>query len=382
MKYILRNILSLFQREKAAAVCLVCGFLISALALLFLFGLYHQVAQKNLANVNGLQYMEMEIETPQKDITWERVKKCFNRLDQNTLEALSDITMKAAIDSDPENYYGSFNFDYTLDEKGDPAYLDMTDLLQSMGQLYEGRWFTREEFDHGEKVALGLGYDYADFAEQEEYTLRYEDGSKDQYLIDGESYRRIGACLLWTTPTIPVTCLKEDAPVITLAFGFKNLSITARQYGNIKEVFDEEFSGAVKVPEKNFKELDANYYLLMALLLVSVGILTAVVLSLLLTYVWQQQEGMYAVCRLCGMKRKESVAYFAAECALLSLVCFVVAAIPYLHFAVPRITDIMGFFGEGYTGVSMAALCGSFLMGNVIVSGMIAAGRLARRRIV
>lgn len=382
MKYILRNVLSLFQRERTAAVCLVCGFFISAVALLFLFGLYYQVAQKNLANVNGLQYMEMEIETPQKDLTWKRVKKCFNRLDKNTLKAVSDMTMKAAVDSDPKDYYGSFNFDYTLDEKGDPAYLDMANSLQNMGQLYQGRWFTKEEFDHGERVALGLGYDYTDFGEQKEYTVRYEDGSKDKYLIDGKSYRRIGSVLLWTTPTIPVTCLEDDAPVITLAFGFKNLSVTAKQYGNIKKVFDEEFSGALKVPEMNFKELDSNYYLLMALLLVSVGILTAVVLSLLLTYVCQQQERIYAICRLCGMEKKKSVAYFAAECALLSFVCFVAAAIPYMYFAVPLITDVMGFFGEGYTIVSLAALCGSFLMGNVIVSIIIAAGRLAKRGIL
>ncbi|MCH5267866.1 MAG: FtsX-like permease family protein [Lachnospiraceae bacterium] len=382
MKYILRNVLSLFQRERTAAVCLVCGFLISAVALLFLFGLYYQVAQKNLANVNGLQHMEMEMETLQKDITWKRVKRCFNRLDKDTLKAVSGIVMKAAVDGDLEDYYGSFNFDYTLDEKGTPAYLDMTESLQSMGQLYEGRWFTRDEFDHGERVALGLGYDYTDFAEQKEYTVRYEDGSKDKYLIDGKSYRRIGAALLWTTPTIPVTCLKDDAPVIALAFGFKNVSVTAKQYGNIKEVFDEEFSGALKVPEKDFKELDSNYYLLMTLLLVSVGILTAVVLSLLLTYVCQQQEGIYAVCRLCGMEKKKSVAYFATECALLSFVCFVAAAIPYMYFAVPRITDVMAFFGEGYTGVSLAALCGSFLMGNVIVSSIIAAERLTKRGIV
>ena len=53
-----------------------------------------------------------------------------------------------------------------------------------------------------------------------------------------------------------------------------------------------------------------------------------------------------------------------------------------MYFAVPLITDVMAFFGEGYTGVNLVALCGSFLMGNVIVSSIIAAGRLAKRGIV
>lgn len=364
MVYLMKNICMLLHKTKFASILLLLGFTTTFVVFLFVYGVYYQISEKKLADVNSIDFLELEVED-NSAITWKRVEQCYKKLDAYTTRAIQSVTMNAIIGENTGDYFDAFSFDYALDKKGNIAYLE-TNIMETNG--YSGRWFTKDEFDHASRVAVGSPYEYLDMGGQEIYTKKYENNRKDEYLIDGKKYKRIGTAYLWTTPIIPVTCLDRKAQVTRIAFAFKNKSITQSQYDDLKKVFLEEFGTAIKLPKIQLQSFDKNYYFMMLSIVITIGFVCICVLSLLICYLYENQKDCIRAYRVCGVSEKKIYRFLSLEIILIASVSIIVSLPVFFGLIVPKTTEMMGYFKEGYAVMNVLFLVIIYQVINFVIS--------------
>lgn len=369
MIYVLKAVKRAFGKNKAASICLVIGFISTFIIFLFTYGVYYQISEKKLAQVNNVRYLEFEIKKP-KEVTYERVKKCFVNLNKSTCNAIRYIRLDSYFAGESEDYWNRFVFNFKLNEKGQVSYADMS---KAYGfEMFSGRWFTEEEFNNASKVALGNSYEFVDTCGQGLYTQKFEYGSNDKYLINGEVYKRIGVNTFAVTPLIPITCLNDDAEVVLLGIVMKNESITTAQYLDIKEAFDKEFGDSIYLGDINLKELDLNYYYMISAILIVVALLCVVVLSLMISYMFREQSDLARTYIVCGVNTRKTCRLYAFEILSFLVVGIIISIQVFINIIMPVIDKNMEFFSDGYSNNTFVILSAIYLFVSYIVSVILA----------
>lgn len=382
MKYIIVNIRNLFQKNKMVSGMLLIGMLISSYVILFCVGMLYQVFEKKLTDLNPLDFLQIQcVDTKEQCVRWSELKQFFKQLDKNVNTSIDLVSMKASLEDKPsEDSFDEFSFDYLLSAAGEPAYCDLTSYLRSMGALYDGRYYTEEEFNNREAVALSNGYEYINNGNQAKYTKKYEaDATGDTYLIDGVTFKRIGSAFFWTTPVFPVTLLKEEARIDYFGFEFKDYSLTEKRYNSICRLVDSCFDGRAEVANVKFPKLDNNYYYLVGGVVVFLGLITAIILSMLYEFILMQQWDMYRVYVLCGRTKRSIAMDFIVQCLLLVSVIYLLVALLYQYGILNLLDNKLFYFREVYTIKSYLLIYLGLLFGNLMISGVIVLKKLKQK---
>lgn len=381
MKYIIKHILTLIHYEKMVTLMMILGLMVSSFVILFSYGMIYQLSQKKIDEVNLVNGFEITMHSEKNQyVSWKKLKACLKDLDEGVCNNIAEVRLIAKIDRNEEEYFKYLSFDFLLNRDGTPKYLDMTQIWRDEGLLKSGRYFTKEEFDNKELVAVGFNYEDSEVDGKQSDIARsfVKKGDKTKFIIDGKEYKNIGTAFFWTTPQFPVTALDEKKEIYNIFFEFKNSSVTNFQYENIKKVFNQHFGKLATLPDFNIKEFDSNYYIMIGLLVVFMTLLSVLVLSLLYQYLYIRNEKTYSIYMLCGCKKNSVALYYMGQCLIVAVISFVLMGWIYFKGLLPMLSNSMSYLLESYTPMRVGLLFSVFLAGNLLITAAIA-GKLLHR---
>lgn len=201
--------------------------------------------------------------------------------------------------------------------------------------------FTDEQYEKGERVVRIPHILYTSGAKDfmTGTLLFVNDGgrqiSKDEKYIEinNEKYRIIGESVGINDDSlhIPFTSLPDDTPLAgvedTVYIWFKK-SVTAKDFNEVKNIFETNLSGKAVVNNMDLSELsDKSYYKTMLLISAVITILFSINLAMIYKFVVESNRRCVAIFRLCGCSKRKSVFLFLCQALIITAPFFIISQI-------------------------------------------------------
>lgn len=202
--------------------------------------------------------------------------------------------------------------------------------------------FTDKQYEKREKIARVDHILYTDNARDfatGDMIFQNNGGRKisknEKYVeINNEKYRIIGETnnINFAQPIcIPFTALPDDTPLAGLgntASIFFKRSVTARDFNEVKNIFETNLSGKAVVNNMDLSELsDKSYYKTMLLISAVITILFSINLAMIYKFVVESNRRCVAIFRLCGCSKRKSVFLFLCQALIITAPFFIISQI-------------------------------------------------------
>lgn len=381
MNYSLKNLSSVFTRQRLLAVLLVLNVVVSCLVICFSYGLYqnYNVSVREgehqevtflsiFSNYNSVYTVEGGgTVTP---VTKGQILSMCRSFSEELADNIEYISIGLLVSNDLFLYESEENDPDALEE--DKIYLDYGIIAKhfpfavSGGEIIpSGRpadYFTDEDFSSGRK-AIYVGDECFDpdaggsTGSLDRPARRRLLTEQDKYVtIEGEQYeiRRTGEKNDGFV-YFPVTALPDDLhPFLgeysdIAGISFKS-SITASQYRELCDAVSALMGDYAYLESIQFTEAEEIYYYRTVLLIsVIIAMLAAVNMAILYRYILERRSHELTILRMCGCTRRGAVLMYLAECMMLILPLFALTELLWHKLLMRRIASLFEHFENAYS---------------------------------
>ena len=390
MNYSLKNLSSVFTRQRLLAVLLVLNVVVSCLVICFSYGLYQSYnvvieegenpvyKELTIKASDGKKHRSDEYEIDLSEVTIGEFTAMLTSLSDDLTDNISSIDLFLGVD---QNLYCECTDQEAVSDTGVYAnyiHLDVKHHMIISGGTDVG-CISDEDYSSGKKlVALGtemfgshggtIGYS------SKSYTAVPLTDEKN-IIIEGEPYEilRINGYLEGRM-IFPITSLSDDKllwtdPISNDVFTIRfNEPIKASQYNELSEAVNKYFGDRAELPKLDFKGAEELYYYRTVLLIsVVIAILAAINMAVLYRYILERRSRELAIFRICGCTGHEAVRMYLAECLTVSLPLFALSELLWHLLLMPRLAGLFEHFENAYSFKLYAAIFGIYAVSVTVV---------------
>lgn len=320
MKYIKKNFMIFFSQERAIFFLVVLCVISSAFVINFAYGLYHNYNLLKEDEENDryefcVVFNNSESIYVSKKELIETLMSFSNELNQS----VNMFYVEPNCEEWKETEMNRVTIRFCIDQ-GEIVPCELFEqIIEDEGTLYKGRYFTNQEEQNGERVALVWGDKLSDKYYNFTENLLVDD---ETILFQGNEYKIIGAQTIHPI-IVPFNSLMDSTPINNIIFHFSK-PIKRSQYDEIKEKMELNFPGCANVPELEFLETEDIYlYNTIILITISISMLSALNLAFLYKYILEKRLKTLVIFRICGCTKRKIFAIYLGECILIVIPLYI-----------------------------------------------------------
>ncbi|MBR1833459.1 MAG: hypothetical protein IJ784_13715, partial [Ruminiclostridium sp.] len=390
MRYSLKNLCSMFTKQRLLSLLLVLNIVVSCFVICFSYGLYQSYnvvieegenpvyKELTIKASDGKKHRSDEYEIDLSEVTIGEFTAMLTSLSDDLTDNISSIDLFLGVDQD---LYCECTDQEALSDTGVYAnyiHLDVKHHMIISGGTDVG-CISDEDYSSGKKlVALGtemfgshggtIGYS------SKSYTAVPLTDEKN-ITIEGEPYeilrinRHLDGRMIF-----PITSLSDDKllwaePISNDVFTIRfNEPIKVSQYSELHDTIDQYFRGKVTTPSLKFKNADELYYYRTVLIIsVLIALLVSVNMTVLYRYILERRSRELAIFRICGCTGRSAVMMYLAECLTVSLPLFALTELFWHKLLMKRIARLFEHFEGAYSPKLYAAVFGIYAVSVTVV---------------
>lgn len=362
MRYIFHDIWLLVRNKTLIYLITVISVMASVFLLHFSYSLFQSSMKQKESEVLGRKeinisvkdqyeiYDENEVNGSYKVkecqgesyATVKDVKTMLKALPEDFFDDLESVSLSAVVDNVPLYFLFSIqNQKYTICEIQKKN-------MSDFGLLTDGRYFSRSEYETGEKVALIYE---ASKNENAEFSDSILSDDKKYITLQGEQYKVIGKQQLFgDQPMVPVTAIHNDSKIYgNIHFYFYN-QINSVQYEELKEMVDLYLDPHGVLDKVHLPDQDKIYlYNTMMVIAVLIALISSLNFVILYQYLLESRKKETKAFLICGQKKWQAVLVNVTECAILTIPVYVMTAILYDHVFLKIIRAFYPYIDDHYS---------------------------------
>lgn len=330
---------------------------------LTLQGSFEEIEDKEL---NKDEFYLKASETAEHYVTVELLKKYLAEFDDSFAEKLKYIEVTAVVDELP------FRMDFSIKNgliiKSDEFEKEVED----NAMLESGRYFTGEEYQNGERVAISWDYKHWNTLSSpvsnrlavDENTMR----------IQGKNYEIIAYGTIDNDrPTIPITTLDDTTPFTEkIIFHFRK-PVRQEQYDAVAGKTEQIFGDKAVLELASLPDDDAIYlYNTIIIVTVFITLVSAINFAILYRYILSSRKQSLMVYRICGMSFGRVVLLYLGECVALTVPAYLMGILLFENVILKKVSEYYEYMNDSYSiYVYLALFAIYFLLSVLILSLMI-----------
>lgn len=363
MKYAWKNLIRMLRNDKLIAFLACLCIAASVTVMHFSYGIYQHYHALLVAEKSSTSELQIQINNSSR-VTVSALIACMKSLSAETQNAINicaanmkiDVDMKNPSEPLPDELMDTGDiwvpvFCFFNVQNGEIIPSEKFHQIQIKQNTFSGQYFTDAQFRSGEKVALfdneffkSKGKTDRESAEYRKRQIQFENPDAPEgydIMLGGERYRVIGSVDTFSTVIVPLTALPDDTQlesVLFINFGSdtENGFITRAQFENIQSTFSEHFGDAVTIPELKLPDIDLQYlYQTVLLIAVLISAVAAFNFTQLYLYILEKRRKRVSVMRICGCTKQMAAKIFLAECLMLLLPVYGLAALLFSQVILP-----------------------------------------------
>lgn len=364
MKYVFKNLKSLFWANKFIAFLLLLIEFSSIIVILFAFGAFGNFSVSKQMERDVLDELPISIsfygedqprtnpEEANGSITVDQMHMLLNGLSVQSKSAFAGFSFRVEY---PEKYFFE---DITIGPE-----VPYASSLYLSPDLFIALEYYPEEDDYGlvqtftENVALSSGryFDNEEYMNGE-YCIVLPSSSDPQYLgktieFLGNDYEVIGISGMSGSVEIrvPFDTLSGDLTISVLNIDMEK-SITSAAYDEIGRLLNDITGGRQILPESATVDFyEVNYYNTVILVSVTIAAVASVNLAILYMYILSIRRKKLGIMMLCGCSKLRAILICNGEILLVSTVIYLICAAVYQLFIIRLVTPYFEYIGGIYT---------------------------------
>ncbi len=334
MKYIIKNILHLIREDFFMFCLIVLSILGSGYLVHFSYAMYQNYMLQRQSEVSGKSHILLPAEYELEQYEYNNTIGTYKLRKVDDLQQVVDLSMVkdmvAHMSPALQHNIKEIGINIVVAGYEIPCDVCVQDgkltysegVAKDMGAALDaGRYFTKKEFDAGEKVAVAFNLHKAniDCSPFTEEML-----SKDEKTITlGETvYQVIG----WhegaaDTPFIPITSVSDDTMISSAGIEIEfNHAMTNRDQLELLQLTGSQLYGLFSVPRTEVLNLDYIYLTNTVLAICVLIVLCAALnIAMIYRYLLLTRKKHIQVFQICGMTTVRSVLLYIGECLMLML---------------------------------------------------------------
>jgi hypothetical protein len=319
--------------------------------LLFSLGLFHEFYKSSLEETYGTT--EASIRFREQTINKSQLMEMLNQMDADILENLI-VMPRGFFQEDEQTFETWFYFAFVMKDGKMCLAEEIYDNLINSNFWIEGNYFTSEQYENGEHVAIA-GYRW----DEEGYKYKMQD---NMVVVDGVSYRCIGKLNATDTPWVPFTTVTDNFGMVDVVFGTRghgNL-MTKSEYVAIVDAARSTFGDEVEISDYPIESAaNKGIYYSIFLICIIIAIITAIIYAVLYQYIVLARKRTLGIFRLSGLSIRRAKRMYTAECMILAVVSYLCAFLIFYFVLYPKACAQYYYFDEAYTA-------GNYLLFTVI----------------
>lgn len=383
MIYILCNIRSFFINKKQIFILTFFSVICSCIMIHFSYGLFQNYQLKKQYDLSDQReiiltlqgifeevedqelnddefYLKAE-ETSDHYVTLELIKKYLAEFENPFAEKLKYIEATAVVDELP------FRMDFSI-KNGAIIKSDAFEKeLEDNATLESGRYFTGEEYQNGERVAISWDYFHWNTLSSpvsnrlaiDENTLR----------IQGKDYKIIAYGTIDNDrPTIPITSL-DDTTLFTekIIFYFRK-PVRQEQYDAVAEKTEQIFGDKAVLEPASIPDDDAIYlYNTIIIVTIFITLVSAVNFAILYRYILSGRKKLLMVYRICGMNFGKVVLLYLGECVFLTVPAYWMGILLFENVILKKVSKYYEYMNDSYGMYIYLALFAIYFLLSVLI---------------
>lgn len=350
MKYALKNLLSLLKTEKFIFAVMLFSVFISAWAMTFSYGLYHNYSALSIQEEGKGMYVSPEI-AKGKTLTRGDVVRYLYEISPKTLNAMNIIVTSHPVIDDNGELLKSLESRVVVRNGRIIPSPYIVDLWDELNMISSGRFISDEEESNGEFVAIIENEDDVDKSyHTPNKAIKFID---DDTIIISDSgheykYKVVGKHTSYDI-TVPLLSLPEDANIRFFGFSFEK-QVTNKQFAELKAVAEEVIPGILIFPDLELPDEEAIYiYNNMMFVSVLIAALTIINFAFLYSFILGKRTRTLAIMRICGCTEGHAWAICLGECCLICIPTFIIGVLTYIPFMKNVLSEPFEFIEEAYS---------------------------------
>lgn len=359
MKYILRDIILLIKGKSLIFFITMVSIMTSVFLLHFSYSLFQssmkqkeaeKMDKKSLTiSFNG-QYKEYDknevtgfyrVSTDEKGeyASVKDLKNMINELSEDFQNSVINVGIRAIVDDVPLYFYFDIQDHKIIASDFYKKNMETNHLLE------EGRFFTKNEYETGEKVAII--YDYT----QDKNTKYLESISMNDgkfIVLENQKYKVIGTQQLYVDqPIIPITSVSDDEKLYGyLEFEFES-QVNSIQYNELKEVIELCLGENGSLEYVSLPDQDKIYlYNTMMAIAVFIAIISSLNFVILYQYLIENRKKEMKAFLICGLRKSRVIMMNIFECTLLTVPIYLITVLLYDTVFLKSISQYYPYINE------------------------------------
>lgn len=228
---------------------------------------------------------------------------------------------------------------YLQNNNGKIGYSDYVfNNMENDSVLRSGRFFTQEEFEKGEKVAVIMG-------DGSDLQMTPTPAQDDVISAFGNEYRVIGVIdpnnesYYFYSIYVPFDSLDDDTEIVNECYISFNKKITVSQYDEFKDLISDSFGDKISVYECQM-DLKSNnsFYSAVIIIAVLISVISTLNISIVYNYIILRRKRQHRIFCICGADTRRLTFQTSNEIAALILPTGVVSALIYHFMFVPLLS--------------------------------------------
>lgn len=367
MKYIFKNIILFIKQERLIFILTILCIICSSIIINFSFGLYQEYNHQKIDAEYGVNRIVIQVNnTETRHITKGMLVDFSLNLDEETNNNCTCIATCGLINED------QFMLQYMVRDNKIVMSDEVAVNMVKNKFIVSGKYFSEEQFNNGELVALGEARFFninGEYEKNDESTKYLTDDG--HYLINGKEYTCIGYSDYTFAPLVPITTLDDDVAIYYIIEMFFTNPITRKQYEDISNNVDIYFSDLAQMPELDIPDVDSTrFYNTIIIISIMISIISAIIFAILYKYILIQRRKSLTIFRLCGASRNKVILYYLCECMIISIPVYIISVFIYDIVMRKYLTLFYTYIEEAYNIRTYSIIFIIYIIISLIVLGI------------
>ncbi len=364
MKYIWYNLKSFYLKRPLILILIIFSVICSCIMIHFSYGLFQNYQLKKQydlsdkreialtlqgifeeiadAGLNDDEFYLKANETADHYVTLKLFKKYLAEFDDSFAEKLKYIEATAVVEDLP------FRMAFSIKNGEIIKSEEFEKEVENSAMLESGRYFTGEEYQHGERVAVSWDYKHWNtLASPVSNRLAVDENTMR---IQGKDYKIIGYGTIDNDrPTIPITSLDGTTPFAkNIIFHFKK-PVRQEQYDVVAEKTEQIFGDRAVLEPANLPDDDAVYlYNTIIIVTIFITLVSAVNFAILYRYILSSRKQSLMVYRICGMNFGRVVLLYLGECVALTVPAYLIGILLFENLILKKVSRFYEYMNDSY----------------------------------
>lgn len=331
MKYVWKEIVVFFEKEKWLLVGIIVCILLSTILIHASLGILNDYQNRVRSENPELRNVKITFSN-QKEVIKEKLEACLFSLSNDVKKSLESILVYSQIDGMVfENRFLLEDHTYKICEV-------FRDNLQS-ANLTTGYYSTRQE-EEGALVALAYCNNFQHLP------------NKKSLMIQKKDYQIVGYQKWSETPIVPFASLENTTKIDGekgVSFSFSK-AVTLKQYRNLEQCFRTEIGEQIQISQVDFGQNWDIFHHLELLIPLFFIIIAALNFAMLYKYILLKRRRFFAIYRLVGMEWKKIIFHYIKECLIFLILCYGIGTVVFHFLFLPQMKQVLDYMEDIYSG--------------------------------